>query len=403
MNYGPFGPNTTKLEGILTADDRSAVNSILTFDSDDQMAYITRVNGLIPAGVSFIAPSLGISAQCTSITQNCCDLENCQLPSNCTGYPEITFFTDYEEFAIHGDQWSSSAVQNPFEAFWQVNLPGPLGDYQFANLTGNGYMGTPYLVVACNFTVYDIFLHYTNGSYTLVNKTTTSGATAAFVTYPLYTDSDYMNHQMSDVFPILSRLQDDLVEMNPSAAEFAATFSPDVARLLLGFSAGVLQSAPATQVMEDGIVTRYPFIPLAIYLLSVYLYALLALGIFVWTASAGRRSAGTTGVKKQVEGYTLTSDVGSAPGGESLGEPQELVIKAQWHISQPSSLVAALFGGTHDHEGQGGHDADVDAWGDHVNEKRIAVGLHEQTEEDGSNKRLVYGVWEVQGFKEAND
>ncbi|KZP05216.1 hypothetical protein FIBSPDRAFT_877777 [Athelia psychrophila] len=190
--------------------------------------------------------------------------------------------------------------------------------------------------------------------------------------------------------------------MNPSAADFAAVFSPVVGRMLLAFSAGVLHSAPAAQVMEDGIVTRYPFIPLAIFLFSVYLYALLALGVFVWAASTGRPSAGKMGANNQVREYRLASDSGSATDDESPGQARELAIKAQWHISQPSSLVAALFGGTR--EEKGGHNVDTDAWGEHGNEKRLAVGLREQTEEDGSNKRLVYGVWEVtQGFKEDKD
>ncbi|KZP19285.1 hypothetical protein FIBSPDRAFT_862935 [Athelia psychrophila] len=104
------------------------------------------------------------------------------------------------------------------------------------------------------------------------------------------------------------------------------------------------------------------------------------------------------GAKKRVRGYRLASDSRSATGDESLGQARELAIKAQWHISQPSSLVGALFGGTREEDA---NDVDVDAWGEHANEKRLAVGLHEQTEEDGSNKRLVYGVWEVtQGFKE---
>ncbi|KZP14036.1 hypothetical protein FIBSPDRAFT_868626 [Athelia psychrophila] len=90
------------------------------------------------------------------------------------------------------------------------------------------------------------------------------------------------------------------------------------------------------------------------------------------------------GAKKQVGGYRLASDSGSAPSDESTELAQELVIKAQWHISQPSSLVAALFGGAREEEE--GPDA-----------KRLAIGLHEQpySEEDSSNKRQVYGVWEV--------
>lgn len=362
------------------------------------MAYITRVEGLIPVGVSFMAPSLGISAQCTSITRHCPLNQEDFFPTNCTGYPEITLFSE-QQLAVYADQWSGSAVKNPFKAFWQVQLPGQLGNYQFADLLlGN----TIYLIMACNFTVYDIILHYTNGSYTLINKTFASGATAAYATYPLYNDkenNDDMEIQINETFPILPRLQSDLVEINPSAANFTAIFSPDVARMLLAFSAGVLQSAPATQVTEDGIVTRYQFTPLAIYLFFVYLYALLALRIFVWAASTGRPS-GTVGAKKQVRGYRpVFIDSGNAPGDESPGQAQELAIKAQWHISRPSSLVAALFGGSRKEEGR--HDVDIDAWGEQANDKRVTAGLREQTEEDGSNKRMVYGVWEVtKGFKE---
>ncbi|KZP19231.1 hypothetical protein FIBSPDRAFT_955545 [Athelia psychrophila] len=119
--------------------------------------------------------------------------------------------------------------------------------------------------MACNFTVYDIFLHYTNGSYTLVNKTTASGATAAYATYPLCNGPISMD-DIDTTFPILPRLADVLVDMNPPAANFSAAFSPDVARLLMGFSAGVFQSVPAAQVMKNGIVARYSLIALAIYL-----------------------------------------------------------------------------------------------------------------------------------------
>ncbi|KZP19246.1 hypothetical protein FIBSPDRAFT_1025387 [Athelia psychrophila] len=406
LRYGPFGPAATRLEGILTADERSAMNSVLILDSDDPMAYITRVNGLIPTGVSFTASSLGISAQCTSISKNCaydipmppqgCWQSNC--PAHCNGYPKLTKFVD-EDFAVYSDQWSGSDVRNPFKALWQVNIPQVSKNYQFTDLLGN----STFLIVACNFTVYNIFLHYTNGSYTLVNKTITPGAAAAYATYPLYIDSwlDIEGSMtMNETFPIIPRLLGDLVGMNPPAADFAAKFSPVIARLVLALSAGVLQSTPATQVMKDGIVTRYPFIPLAIYLLFVYLYALLALGIFVWAASAAHPSAGPMSANKRARDYKqLASDFGSATGGESPGQTRELAKKAQWHISQPSSLVAALFGGGREEE----EGSDIDACGEHMNEKKLAVGLHEQTEEDGSNQRLVYGVWEVQGFKEAKE
>ncbi|KZP25909.1 hypothetical protein FIBSPDRAFT_1041015 [Athelia psychrophila] len=401
VTYAMVAPIATTLEGIRTANRRSTVNSVLTYNSDDEMAYIIRVPALIPVSVSFIAPSLGISAQCIGITPNCtysCGPNGICLLSNCIDYPDITGIGSL--FTVDADQWSGSNLKNPFRAVWSSFLDGPPGNYQFGNLLSNSTGDFSFLAMACNITVYDIFLHYTNGSYTVVNKTTASGATTAYATYPLR--SNAATSFTVQPPPIDLLLLSDLVEMNPSAADFAADFSPNVARLLLAFSAGVLQSAPAAQVMADGIVTRYPFIPLAIYLFSVYLYAFLALSIFIWVASAGRRSAGTVGTKKQVGGYsTLASDSGNTMGDESLGQARELVTKAQWHISQPSSLVAALFGGTR--EVDGGPDADINASEEYADDKRLAVGLHEQTEEDGSNRRLVYGVWEVQGFKKTNE
>ncbi|KZP14035.1 hypothetical protein FIBSPDRAFT_1048999 [Athelia psychrophila] len=400
--YGITGPEASRVEGMLTANNRSAVNSILTLDSDGPMAYITRIQDFIPAGVSFIAPSLGVSAQCAILPVYCppdCP-QNCPI-SDCTA-PLVTSQVPFQSFVVLGDQWSGSDVKNPLQAFWQFNTGGvdhTAGLVNGSNIYNNNIM------TACNVTVYDIFLHYTDGSYTLVNKTVASDATAAYATYPLASryvvnQTEVLN-ELDQLCPIIPRLRNDFVKMNPSPANYSATFSPDVAHLLLAFSAGVLQSAPAAQVMTDGIVTRYPFIPLLIYFLFVYLYALLALGIFVWAAFPGRPFAGTTGFKKQVGRNILASDFGSAPGDENPGQAHELGIKARWHISQPSSLVAALFGGTRKEERK--HNVDDDVWGEHMDEKRLAVGLHEQTEEDGSNQRLVYGVWEVQGFKEAKE
>ncbi|KAF7977492.1 hypothetical protein HWV62_3452 [Athelia sp. TMB] len=395
ISYGGNGPYATRLEGILTSGNRSAVNSVFTLGSND-LAYITRVNGLIPAGVSFIAPTIAISAQCDSITTSC--FNSSQLSGNgfdCSpaGYPEISsnLFTE-TQFTVPDDQWSANtSIKNPFMAFWQSTLEDPVDQYQFGDLLVNISGTGAYLVMACNITVYDIFLHYTSDTYTLVNQTIATGATAAFVTYPLDEfasgENNRQNAHLNETFPIIPRFLDDLQQMNPTATEFGSAVSPDIARLLLAFSAGVLQPAPAAEVTTDGVVTRYPFIPLAIYISLVYLYALVALGIFVSSAT-GHIFEGTADVSQQ--------NRDSLPFSADRKTVKELTRRAQWHISQPSSLVEALFESSLEDEGDEGY-----ALEGIEDKQRIAVGLREQTGEDGSNKRLVFGVWKVTpAFKE---
>lgn len=187
------------------------------------MSFITRVNGPIPVSVSFIASSLGISTQCTSITQNCNNVYDGNRSDTCTGYPDITRVPEQQSNSSLLYTTTNGLVrtsQTHSKAFWMFGLPSPLGVIFFGDLLGGSY----YLVMACNFTVYNIFVHYSNtdGVYILVNKTMTSGATAAYATYPLCSSPlvPYAG-EMNETCPILPcLLEDDLVEMNPSAADF---------------------------------------------------------------------------------------------------------------------------------------------------------------------------------------
>ncbi|KAF7977473.1 hypothetical protein HWV62_3414 [Athelia sp. TMB] len=397
------GSYATRLEGMLTSSNRSALNSVFTLGSSE-LSYITRVNGLIPVDVSFIAPTIATSAQCEGITPAC--FNSTQLSPNGTGfdcsgagYPEIysDLWTE-TQFSVHDDQWTGNrSVKNPFMAFWQSTLGNPVDEYQFSDLLVNISNKGAYIVMACNITVYDVFLHYTNGSYTLLNQTVAAGGTAAFATYPLKEFTTGMNYRaditMNETYPILPRFLNDLQRANPTAAEFGATVSPNVARLVLSFSAGMLQPASATEVMADGAVTRYPLVPLVIYLVLVYLYALLALGIFVWSSTGyGFGQGASVGQQHRY------SKLGP---GQDYGEgtlSKDLTRRAQWHISQPSSLVEALFeagseDGGSDVEGSG--DVDSATLRNRKAEKRIAIGLRTQNDDGRSEKRLIFGMWQV--------
>lgn len=372
------------------------------------MAYVVRLSGAIPADVSFLAPSIGIVAQCQPITPQCFSSQQLEpgqsyynsssgITYNCSdaGYPEYAKSLE-TAFSVPHSQFTDDSeinppfplVSNPFTAVYQNYLQDEMDSYPFKDsLVGvSTDVGiSSFLIMACNISVYEITILYNNGSYSMFNETLASAETAGFATFPFvqnsasnYFGSEY-DTKVDILFPIIPRIESDIqLSKAASSAEFVDQLSADIARLTLAFSTGYLQTVPPLKTTTIGVVTRYPIIPLGIDLLFIYAYSALALFIFIW-ASAAR----FTGPRNQ------------QPMNKKL--VSKLAYNAQLHISQPSSLVAALFGSkvaqrqTSTYQPGGLVEGDVDEL--FGNEKsgimRLKIGLRQ----GGDQQAATYGVW----------
>lgn len=377
-------PIGTFQEGISTAENRSTINQVFSLDSEMQMAYIARLSSSIPGDVSFLASTFGVESQCGSITHQCFNAsqaQNLDQGYNCSdaGYPYIASDDQLPTILTaqsNSQNYNFTGLENPFTVFYQNFLPQTPDAYQFGDLLLN-YNSVDegqgsYLIMACNITLYNLTLQYTQGNYAVVNKTVTEEWATPFLGYPLIQNStDYSSNNEGSINisrPIIPRLVADIDGLaNLNATEFLGTMSPDVARLILSYSAGVLQTANAAIVATDGVVSRYRTAALATYMLLVYLYAIVAFMIFTW-AVLGR--------------ITIQEEDSSARdirGASVLEQARNL-------LSQPSALVAALFDqhSTEDENRQGPNDR-----------TRLSVGFRKTSVVDQgvTEERLAYGVW----------
>lgn len=377
-------------EGISTAENRSTVNQVFSIGS---MAYVARLSSSIPGDISFMASSFGVESQCSSITHQCFNATQAQdLISgyNCSdaGYDwiagdDITTILTGPTTTYGPDSLQTFAnLTNPFPFFYQNWLPQPSNAYQFGELLLNNSMNATlrseyedyegsYLLMACNISLYDLTLQYTRGDYTIVNKTLRvaqgSDNQVAILSYPLAVNETHYNsntiERINVGYPMFARLAADIENLASfDAPEFIQAVSPDVARLLLSYSAGLLQPSNAAIVAKDGVVARYRIAALATYMLLVYIYALVAFVIFTW-ASFGCISI----------------------PAEYRDERIRILEQARNFISQPSALVAELFDE---------RKIDAEEWAVLDDRAKLRVGFKTAViGQDDDEEMLSYGVW----------
>ncbi|KZP25690.1 hypothetical protein FIBSPDRAFT_1041294 [Athelia psychrophila] len=376
----------TYQEGISTAENRSAINQVFSLDSEMQMAYIARLSSSIPGDISFLASTFGVESQCSSITHQCFNASQAQDINsglNCSdaGYPYIASASKIPVVLAAQSQYDNfTGLENPFTVFYENYLLQTPDAYQYGELLLNVNMANEsqgsYLIMTCNITLYNLTLQYTQGNYMVVNKTVTEGLATPFLGITLqqnktgYRPDWESNINMSQ--PIIPRLAADIEDLaNVNAADFFRTISPNIARYLLSYSAGVLQPANAAIVATDGVVSRYRTAALAAYILLVYLYAIVAFVIFAW-AFMGRIT---------IDEHSLNAR--GISGASILEQARNL-------ISQPSALVDALF------EQRSNGDENREALADRT---RLSIGFRSTSvvNQGETQERLTYGVWVDEG------
>lgn len=362
--------------GLATTQNRSSVHRVFTLadsNKDGQMAYFARPIESIPPTISFLTSSIGLTSQCLPITSQCLppsllEVNTTHFPLDakfdCTpaGYPEYRHLgtktnnvTIADAFSVPYSQLSSTNSsgivmdlnRNPFTAVYQRVVPG--GDYPFQSsmvkIQNRGTGVVNFIILACKVSVYDITLRYASGSYSLVNASLLDPSAAAFATRPFirnYENSPttyYTTGYQSAIdtgYPIVTRLSSDIqTATSTNSDDFAQEMSAEVARLTLAYSAGLVTTTPAMSAASFGVVSRYALIPLAVDLLCVWTYAILAMLIFIWVSTA-----------------RITHDVGFESWGSphqetkllhSRASTAELAYNSQLRVSQPLSVVSALF------------------------------------------------------------
>lgn len=235
------------------------------------------------------------------------------------------------------------------------------------------------------------------GSYSLVNKTLAPPYMASFATFPFVrngegNDGTYYTTGYADKidssYPIVSRLSSDIVySKTTNPADFNREISYNIARLTLAYSAGYFQSSPATVVTKTGVVTEYPLVSLCINVFLIYAYALLAFFIFVWVSLA-----------RIAKPHELDSGEVKSIGQSTQYAAHNFAYNAQLRLTQPSTLVAALFPSRQGGQGSVGVDGLVhrdshELFGDEAESAiRLRVGLNEEGRTP-IQENIAYGVW----------
>lgn len=339
-----------QLQGALTAINDSSTHQVFTLGSDDsQMAYIARVTSNLPSDASFIASSFGIVSDCEVITVQCFSLPSTPPPGSdgqfdepfdCSpaGYPDFSHAANVSqpfmlgtttEF-INGTANASPLplARNPFTSIYIDYIGDFTNIYPFQYIndsiveTLHGFL----VITACNISVFDIQLRYSQGNYTLLDKTLSALDSSSVLVQPLalfnpQTDTDDSNN------PFVLNLANDITASTAANRDELGNYiSGDISRLLLAYSSGYLQPSPAIAYGTLGVITLYPIASLVCALASIFAYATMALYVFFWSAtdiSTGVTPAVAIAANKKQLALGITSNV-------------------QLYITKPATLIAAL-------------------------------------------------------------
>ncbi|KAH7928827.1 hypothetical protein BV22DRAFT_1126191 [Leucogyrophana mollusca] len=336
--WGSLDDNSILAESVAASNNASTSHSTILIESHNMAVFV-------PASVdqsslyNFSASTFGASISCG--LPNCSNLlptdggvdggpfacTDFVPPYNASLYNSTSFIYDPTNLSQQ-PAWSNGTGNNPFGFFLQMTYDGLNTALETSGTNASSITGTPgwyfgpaqssvsYLT-ACTVSIYNVELSNYNNTYSITNATladfnTTSAMTSGFI--------DYMSFTY-----LIPQLQNALQSFVQST-DFASELQTQLMLRSLALSAGIVESIPALNAFSatQTVASRYPIAPLATFLVLLFLYSLVALGIVFWTCFSASDS-----VKFYLPDGTMSS--------------RSLLEMAQARLTDPLAVVADRF------------------------------------------------------------
>jgi hypothetical protein len=342
-------PPAVRDVGNPVASNASDAFQVLTFESsgNDLTAVIVPITH-IPRGMSFQSTSFGIGATCEHANNDIDDMMF-MYPNNSTysitllvdGAEPITFNSDVtkgpsQSFATYNLPTYSTAldlvgqnITNPFGMAQLMQWPDDFVDPEVLNPYLDQWMMLAWFTGACNISVYDVVLSYTNGTYNLTNRTLSGQNTTTLLFTPFIGNyfSSYFSTRM--VVNLASQLRNN-------QTDFLVEVARQISQIGIALNAGLFspnQMMSNVTIQKNFLASRYPISSLSMLWASAGLYLILGIGLLARVAS---EKGDTLPIESPLKSRTTDSNQYSVPTTSTLALAQ------QW-ITNPSVIIAEHF------------------------------------------------------------
>jgi hypothetical protein len=310
-------PSAVQDVGNPVASNASDAFQVLTFESsgNDLTAVIVPITH-IPRGMSFQSTSFGIGATCEHANNNIDDMMF-MYPNNSTY--SITLLVEGAE----------PITFTPFGIAQLMQWPDNFVDPEVLNPYLDQWMMLAWFTGACNISVYDVVLSYTNGTYNLTNRTLSGQNTTTLLFTPFIGNyfSSYFSTRM--VVNLASQLRNN-------QTDFLVEVARQISQIGIALNAGLFspnQMMSNVTIQKNFLASRYPISSLSMLWASVGLYLILSIWLLVRVAN---EKGDTLPIESPLKSRTTDSNQYSVPTTSTLALAQ------QW-ITNPSVIIAEHF------------------------------------------------------------
>ncbi|KAG8936104.1 hypothetical protein FRC00_009754 [Tulasnella sp. 408] len=298
------------------ANESSSARSVITLANEADLAILVPGPAIDTLNTSYTASTVGIRADCISLNSLCAQDPSTLTTTNCSqaGFPQLPHVEasnsssvgsqnspqvkDYIFGIVNGQlagtelgplDLTSPLASNPanmaVQLRWETRNEGATGDARGAAVDSPDSAidldPSPKLYAGCSVSFFNVTarLDGERNAWSLVDSTPSSREFATTLWLPtLY---QYATEYLANDLSTIARRQDKYPLM--------AALNQHLARLMLGAAAGYFAPAQATEVdrLIPTLLGRYPVAPVLALISLLFLYALLALLVFLsswWTA-----------------------------------------------------------------------------------------------------------------------
>ncbi|KDQ20217.1 hypothetical protein BOTBODRAFT_62541 [Botryobasidium botryosum FD-172 SS1] len=417
-NWGTDPLRHTGYDTVANASDPSGLRVITLKDAGDAAVIVPAYSD---PSVSFTARTTGIRASCMRHNASCescqigtstfgcdCHTDGYPLPYYGANAPNATYLPENYVLGLWGNgsvvggltqPWervtNGSAPHNPSTILAQLYWVSPRA---MIDPDGGTFSSYASFLASCSLEIFNGTLKYTRSPLTSTLPPASANVAPAEGSYELLSPTVVPSSQ--EYFGVLwgasmrqlitSRLAVNMevkALTNDSYGDSTvALFNQELARLMLGFNAGLFQRAPATNAtrLNPILVGRYPLPALLAYVGILYIYAALAFFVFATSAFSSSYAIQVPASLSQKQKPVLLSSL-------------ELV--EAW-LTNPLTLVSALFPSQEQHHpnykkmfSAAGTMESLNMFVDTPNTEKVLLGLGPP----GSNNPR-YGVWQRKSF-----
>ncbi|TFK66272.1 hypothetical protein BDN72DRAFT_899979 [Pluteus cervinus] len=353
---------------VITLHDEQDLAVIVPYDANPQLLWT--------------APSFGMRATCTNLTPQCLgnstDYNNIDYNCSDAGYPTFPEISNpmYDfntSIRIPGtvmdfDNIGTNPTTVVIEFTWTMFIHGLVCPNTFASFCGQG-IATGF--ASCDIAFFDVVVQRrANGTYGITETPEYSSTNLTQLSmFPLIY-STTMTQLHMNLFPHIVTDTND--------ASVMAAVNQELSRTTLAPFAAMLMNVPAQDffLAKSALVSRYAVAPVLTYVSLLFIYSLIALGIFGWASSIR--------TKRVISG-----------DGKSKST---MLVLAQAHLTDPMMVVASMLGSQSESSQAVGTDP-LELFAEDHDSKRLVVGVDDSGSTFCVRERKT-GSWKRDRFEE---